>query len=1083
MGLLNEFRQYFPAHCISWYSLGRGCLSPETWCRFASSNAYPGIGMVDDGNFYGLIEFLQSALQYGLRPLAGVRFQLEDGNEITAYCLNKKGFARLCRIISAIAAVKEKKTANSGLSSNSSRSLNKSRFSDREGTEEGFSIEKNLLENGWPGIWLAVSSPALAKKFIGSLTAGNTEDSRVFLRLTYGIPFADMVKTARRYNIPLLAVNDALYITQQQRRVALLVRSIACLESIVQCGKQHFPGIELRARTAEEMNAYFSTVPEALLNATRLFVVSQIEELLRPGFVFPAFRGLNEGQAFSRLRSLCIKGVSKRYGSMTEAVRQRLFTELRIIRNKGFSAYFLVVHDIVTRHGRTCGRGSSASSIVSYLLEITHVDPLAYNLFFERFLNEARIDPPDIDVDFPWDERPKALAYVFDTYPGRAGMVADHVTFKDKAALRETAKAFGKEENQIKAYQKAMRFGNVDIVPECIRNYAAALRGMPRYIATHPGGVVITPGPITNYTHIQPTPAGIPVIAWEKDATEQAGLVKIDLLGNRSLSVLRDAEGFIQKQGQEKTWWSKASPEKDAVVRNMLRNGDTLGLFYVESPATRQLLKKMHCGDYAHLVIASSIIRPAANRWIQQYLERLHGAPFQYVHPRIAETLSETCGIMVYQEDVSRVAMAAAGFNAAEADQLRKILSKKDRLHNISRWKERFFSGAFEKGLTKEAVVTLWNMIESFKGYSFCKAHSASYALLSCKLSFLKAYYPLSFFAAVINNGGGFYSRQVYINEVRRLGFKILLPDVNKSNYLYTIDGNALRVGFCQVAALRRETIDRLLAERQEKGRFRSWEDFIRRVYPSGEDLRMLIKAGALDCIAAGYSRPQMFWKAYHGCSLKDELFDSLAPPAWLGEYSEEKRQRDEFEVTGLYITAHPLTVLQTYGACKNYKPVTENAIPAETAGCTAAGKKAAVDTVTEGSTSVKKGAVHNSVTTVAPHKKESYYNAFSKGHPQSTDSRSISKCIGTRVCIQGFLIAGKEVLAKGRQPMCFLSFSDEYGVFETVVFPDIYAEVAKTLEQSKVFSITGMVTAEYGAVIIEIERLIPFSFDSMPFP
>ena len=533
------------------------------------------------------------------------------------------------------------------------------------------------------------------------------------------------------------------------------------------------------------MTEYFSAVPEALHNTLEIAEAAASAKLLPESWVFPEYRGMNSEQAAEELYRLCRAGIARRYGvsgtgrasnKKLEEINSRLSYEMNIICSKGFASYFLVVADIVGQAPRTCGRGSAASSIVSYLLGITHVDPLAYNLFFERFLNDYRKDPPDIDVDFPWDEREKALQYVFDTYPGSSAMVADHVCFKRRGAAREAAKALGMTDMQTDELMKKWRGGRGEPLPAEIASAAALLYGRPRFIGTHPGGVIITPGPITAYTHVQPSASGVPVIAWEKDGTEACGLVKIDLLGNRSLAVLRDTIRLVNPERREKLDWQSFQPYSDPRTRRFIESGDTAGIFYIESPATRQLLKKMGCADFEHVVSASSIIRPAANKWINEYVRRLKGGGYTPLSPRLEGVLDETYGIMVYQEDVARVAIAAAGFNPGEADQLRKTLSKKNRAEKLARWRKRFLSGAAASGTPAADAEMLWEGILSFDGYSFCKSHSASYALVSYRLAWLKLRYPLEFMVSVINNGGGFYSRQVYLNIVRRMGSRCLSP-------------------------------------------------------------------------------------------------------------------------------------------------------------------------------------------------------------------------------------------------------------------------------------------------------------------
>ncbi|MCP4694371.1 MAG: DNA polymerase III subunit alpha, partial [Desulfobacterales bacterium] len=311
--------------------------------------------------------------------------------------------------------------------------------------------------------------------------------------------------------------------------------------------------------------------------------------------------------------------------------------------------------------------------------------------------------------------------------------------------------------------------------PEVLE-HAKRILGAPRYLSVHPGGVVITPGPIDAYVPVERAPKGVPVMQWEKDGAEAAGLVKIDLLGNRSLGVIRDAVLNVRGNGiafDEKRW----EPEDDFATQESLTRGWTMGCFYIESPAMRQLQQKAGRGDFEHLVIHSSIIRPAANEYIQEYLRRLHGGEWDPIHPLLSDVLNETFGIMVYQEDVSKTATSLAGFSPAEADGLRKILSKKDREHALRDYRERFTRGAQEKGVSDDKIAKVWDMIMSFSGYSFCKPHSASYARVSFQAAYLKTHYPAEFIAAVISNGGGFYSTFAYVSEARRMGMTILPPD------------------------------------------------------------------------------------------------------------------------------------------------------------------------------------------------------------------------------------------------------------------------------------------------------------------
>ena len=766
------------------HSLLRGCRSPEEICRFARERSFGSVAMADVNSFYGLIRFLKAAKREGIRPVAGVHVEQGGVDLFTALILDRKGFSRACALLTRLLTDRtgpghapgapEPPRAPGGCCASS----------------PPFDAVSDLATSGWEGLAVLSDRPEV----LARLSGAHSCPPGLYAKLSWGRPFAGLARFARERGIPAAAAADAVFLDDSDERLYPLLRAIDLNTTLEHVPAAERPEARHRYAAPEEIARVFSAVPEAVANAEGLVERASCDGIISPRFVFPSFKGMTDDEAFRELRRLCEEGALRRYGGMRPDVRRRLEHELAIIRDKGFASYFLVVRDIVMQCPRTCGRGSAASSIVSYLLSLTHVEPLHYNLFFERFLNRGRADPPDIDVDFPWDEREAVQRYVFRAYEGRAGMVANHVSFRGRSALRDPAKALGIPAEEIGSMVRFFRLGEHERIPPYLREAAARLQGFPRNLGTHCGGVVITPGPITDYTHVQTSALGFPLIAWEKDATEDAGLVKIDLLGNRSLAVLRDTIALVARRPDgEAIDWERFDPLEDTATRDLIAGGGTLGVFYVESPATRQLLTKMGRGDYPHLVIASSIIRPAANKYIRLFVKRLRGAPYEPLHPLVQDTLAETYGIMVYQEDVSRVAIDLCGFPIEDADRLRKILSKKDRELTLPDYRERFFAGGRGRGVSDEVLRKAWDMILSFDGYSFCKAHSASYAQVSYRVAYLKRRYPLEFIASVINNGGGFYGRQTYLDECRRMGFAILPPDVNASAWEYTVEGRGGR--------------------------------------------------------------------------------------------------------------------------------------------------------------------------------------------------------------------------------------------------------------------------------------------------
>jgi len=753
------------------------------------------------------------------------------------------------------------------------------------------------------------------------------------------------------------------------------------------------------------------------------------------GQIFPHYRD-QERDHFELLRQKCLEGVTWRYGEMNPAVAERLEEELSLIRDKGFTDYFLVVADIVQDAPITCGRGSAAASLVSYLLGITHVDPIRHQLFFGRFLSPNRRDFPDIDVDFPWDERDQVLDSLEGAYGSeRTAMVANHVGFRSRAAVREVAKVYGIPPAEIKEVTRRLSFfGRPTKIPERMARHpkfrdvpleppwpeilrvAGCLEGIPRHLSVHCGGTIIVPDQVQRYVPVQRAAKGVRVIQWEKDQAEAAGLVKIDLLGNRSLAVIRDTLAAVRHNTGRNISYTQLNPVDDPATQNLIARGETMGVFYVESPAMRQLQHMTGRGDYEHLVIHSSIIRPAANRYILEYVRRLKGGSYRSLHPLLDEVLAENYGIMVYQEDVSQIAMKMAGFDPAEADMLRKVLSKKSR-ERIADYRTRFYEGSRQRGVSRKVIEAVWEMIESFGGYSFCKPHSASYALVSFKSAYLKGHYPAEFMAAVISNGGGYYSTFAYVSEARRMGLKVLGPDVNASGIEYEGKERTLRVGLMQLQGFPRETAKAIVRDRLEKGPFNSLDDFCRRVNPDATAARILVQSGSLDSICGGLNRPQMLWRFYG--EPKDQAVGqsfslvpfAIDPAQWprVEDYDRSTKLSHERETLGFILSVHPLRVYGREIAASGRKIVPAN---------------------------------------------------------------ELSRYVGQRVTVAAWSITGKEVVTKKGDPMEFVSFEDETAIFETTFFPKSYQRFCQMLDMNRAYLLTGLVQEQYGTVSLNVEQV-----------
>ncbi len=1006
---------YVPLACHSWYSLLRGVDSIESICEAAARHGMKALALTDVNALYGALPFWDTARDTGLTPLLGADVVTEAASARTVLlAASHRGYRRLCRVIT------------------------ESHRGDYDKIPPPFRLRELLLEDH-EGLWiLSADQPLLAD------LARASGPARLALALEPGAPHRSGVEFSRRAGILAAAAAPVFFVEPESYPFHRLLRAIDLNTKL-----SRLPAEACVSRAAWMMPPaavarFFPDCP-GVLEATGIIAADcAMSEPPWGRVVFPSYEGLSPERAFELLKKLCFEGARRRYGHITHAVQKRLDHELEIIWKKNFADYFLVVRDIVQRSPRTCGRGSAAASIVSYSLGITHVDPVRYDLFFERFLNEGREDPPDIDVDFAWDERDGVLDYVFEKYgAGKAAMVSNHLCFRGRAAVREVAKVYGLPEDEIREVTKRLsggygssgsaeqtarthpRFKDLTLRepwPE-IFQWATRLEGHPRHLSVHCGGVVIVPDAVADHVPVEPAAKGLNIIQWEKDATEDSGLVKVDLLGNRSIAVIRDALAAVKSNYGVDIPWESFDPLEDLRAQDLIRRGDTIGVFYVESPAMRQLQVKTGTGDFEHLVIHSSMIRPAANKYIREYIRRLRGEPYRLIHPLLGELMEETYGIMVYQEDVAKIVIAMAGFDAASADDLRKVLSKKHKKRRLADYRKQFFEGSAARGFSSEIVEQVWEMILSFAGYSFCKPHSASYALVSFKSAYLKAHYPAEFMAAVISNQGGYYSTFAYISECRRMGLAVLLPDINESAIPFAGINRRVRTGLMQVQGLSLESMEAITMNRGEHGPFRSFEDFLRRVDIDPADGRLLIKAGAFDSIAGGRSRPELMWRWIRWNAgrertgrlrrqrgLFEEGEDSCRDAAWVTrtpDYSGETVLRHEAETLGFLLSRHPLTLYRK-----------------EMAGLK---------------------------------------------HVAGSD---LHKHVGRVVTTIGWLVTGKVVSTSQDEVMEFISFEDTTALYETTLFPEPYRKFCHMLSHVRPYVLRGRVEGDFGAVTLTVEDL-----------
>jgi DNA polymerase-3 subunit alpha len=587
------------------------------------------------------------------------------------------------------------------------------------------------------------------------------------------------------------------------------------------------------------------------------------------------------------LLKLCNENLKYRYPDAGEEIVDRYEKEIKVITELGFASYFLTNWDIVNyarhRNFYYVGRGSGANSMVAYLLRITDVDPIDLDLYFERFINAYRTSPPDFDLDFSWQDRDEIIEYIFKKHGNtRTAQLATYSTFQWNAIIRELGKVFGlpKEEIDVLGEDKKHPDTN-DKIYNSIVKYGKRILDFPNHLSIHAGGILISEQPMTYYTATTIPPKGFPLTQFSMLEAEDVGLYKYDILSQRGLGKMKDAVDLIRQNGKGDIDIHDVNRFKhDEGVRENLEKANLIGCFYVESPAMRMLLSKLEAKTYLDLVAASSIIRPgvASSGMMREYILRFKGKKPSYETPKaIYDILKETFGVMVYQEDVIKVAHLFAGLTLGEADMLRRGMSGKYRgRYEFTLVQDKFFQNCKQKGIPDATTKEVWRQIESFAGYAFSKGHSASYAVESYQCMFLKTYYPHEYMVAVINNGGGFYNVETYVHEACMCGATVHAPDINKSEHLTTIYGSDIYLGFHLLKDFEINSVEAITGERHAHGAFTSLEDFMKRVSISVEQLRILIRIGAFRF--TGKTKKQLLWDihAVLGAGKKTEVRKEL---------------------------------------------------------------------------------------------------------------------------------------------------------------------------------------------------------------
>ncbi|MEX2595684.1 MAG: DNA polymerase III subunit alpha [Salibacteraceae bacterium] len=817
----------------TYYSFKFGTWKPEDLVKQAIEWDYDHVCITDINTTSACLDSMRLGQKHGLKIVPGVDFRNGVQQQFVAIAKSNKGFENINRYLT--------KYLRSG---------------------KVFPDQAPQLED------VAIIYP-----FVKAKTLGCSLPSDHY----YGISPQDISRLqfsdVRHRPELLLAMPTVSFRSKRDFNAHRLLRAIDnnCLLSKLPPTEQGDPRHVLMPK--QELVAHYDVFPELLENTRQLLVQCTVS--FRFGDAVPTqnkatYTGSEQGD-YELITKLCEENLPYRYPNLNDDITARIEKELEIIRERGFLSYFLINWDIVS-YARSkgyfyVGRGSGANSVIAYLLRITDVDPIDLDLYFERFINIYRRNPPDFDIDFSWTDRDDVTRYIFKRFENVA-LLATYNTFQFRAVVRELGRVFGLPKQEIDKLASGKEVvGELDKLSQLVLKYGALIQDFPSHLSIHAGGVIISEKPIEYYSATHLPPKGFPTTQFDMVVAEDVGLHKFDILSQRGLGKIKDAVKIVNKNNPVDPIdiHDLARFKQDEKVKEMLRSGKAIGCFYVESPAMRMLLQKLKVDDYLGLVAASSIIRPgvAKSGMMREYIKRFRNPEERKkAHPVMLEIMPDTFGVMVYQEDVIKVAHYFAGLTLGEADVLRRGMSGKYRSRQeFDQARDAFFEKAQARGYPYEMVAEVWRQTESFAGYAFAKGHSASYAVESYQSLFLKAHYPLEYMVATLNNSGGFYCPEFYVHEARMHGGDIQAPCVNRSEAGAIVEGNTIYLGLAFVKDMEDKTVIRIAQARSEGGVFKSLADFVERIPTGIEQVTTLVKVGAFRF--TGKSKKELMWEAH----------------------------------------------------------------------------------------------------------------------------------------------------------------------------------------------------------------------------
>jgi error-prone DNA polymerase len=869
---------YVELHTHSSFSLLDGVSPPEALVSQAAELGMPSLALTDHNALYGAVPFVEAAKSHGIHPILGAEITLEGGYHLTLLVENAQGWRNLCALISQAQANAPKGQAALPWAALNSRTDGLIALS---GCRQG-PIAQALL------CWDRTAAFRAARRLRELFGA-----DRLWIELQHHLRPDDnalvgnLVSLARHMGLAYVATNNVHYARREGKHLQDVLTAIRQRTTLDAAGTRLHPNAEYYLKPRWRLLPLFKDYPDALTNTLRIAERCQfqlcygLQDL--PTFPTP---GLD---AIGYLTQLCHQALPWRYRDLSERVCAQLGHELAVIDRAGLANYFLIVWDVIRfarQHGIRCqGRGSAANSLVAYLLGISPIDPLAHDLVFERFLSDERPALPDIDIDFAADRRSEVLQYVYDRYGhDHAAMAATVITFQARSALRDVAAALDLPSELLQQAQQALDAADASDAPaddmlRLVADLCRQIDGLPRHLGQHSGGMIITGAPLAE--RLPTEPAAMPgrvVVQWDKDALETAGLIKIDILGLRMLSAIAEAQAIIAATGRPIDL--DRLTFDDAAIFAMITRADTIGVFQVESRAQAQILPQLRPRTFNDLIVAISLIRPGPLQgdMVHPYLRRRQGLePITYKHPLLKGALEETLGLVLFQEQVLKVARDLAGFTAGQGEQLRRALGAKRAGEAIERLRDAFLKGACARGVSEPIAGAVFDQLRAFGSYSFPKSHAAAFAVLVYQSAWLKYYYPAAFYCALLNNQPmGFWPPAILVRDAQRHDIEVLSVDIARSLARCRTDGRRIRLGLNYITGLGEQGAQRIVEARQAQS-FTDLADFCRRTRLPRRIVEALIMAGACD----GWHRPrrQLLWELGALRYREDELDLSVPGP------------------------------------------------------------------------------------------------------------------------------------------------------------------------------------------------------------